>query len=69
MKPFFNPNIGTRGRLLRGLSGTAFLGGAIFVCRMLPWLGALLGVAGLFMLFEAVRGWCVLRACGLKTRL
>ncbi len=69
MKHFLNPNIGTRGRLLRGLGGTGFLGGAIFAYRMSPWLGAVIGIAGLFMVFEAARGWCVLRACGLKTRL
>jgi len=25
--------------------------------------------SGVFVLFEALRGWCVLRACGIKTRL
>ena len=69
MKHFFNPNIETRGRLIRGLAAAGFLGGAIFACRVSPWLGAAIGIAGLFMLFEAARGWCVLRACGLKTRL
>jgi hypothetical protein len=24
---------------------------------------------GGFVLFEALRGWCALRACGIKTRL
>jgi len=28
-----------------------------------------LAVSGGFVLFEALRGWCVLRACGIKTRL
>ena len=26
-------------------------------------------VAGLFAIFEAVRGWCFLRACGIRTKL
>jgi hypothetical protein len=29
---------------------------------------ALLALAA-FVLFEAARGWCFLRACGIKTRL
>ena len=32
------------------------------------WVGAALILAGGFMVFEAVRGWCVARACGIKTR-
>jgi hypothetical protein len=31
--------------------------------------GLVLGLAGLFALFEAHRGWCLGRACGLKTPL
>jgi hypothetical protein len=27
-----------------------------------------LAAGGVFCLFEALRGWCVARACGLKTR-
>ena len=69
MKHFLNPNIGTRGRLIRGLGGMAFVVGAIFAYRISPWLAAAMGIAGLFTLFEAARGWCVLRACGVKTRV
>jgi len=32
-------------------------------------LGVTLAAAGAFVLFEALRGWCALRACGIKTRL
>ncbi|HLH55056.1 MAG TPA: DUF2892 domain-containing protein [Verrucomicrobiae bacterium] len=66
---FLNPNIGTRGRLVRALSGVAFLGVAIFAWSVSPWLGAGIGISGLFMIFEAARGWCILRACGVKTRM
>ncbi len=69
MKHFLHPNIGTRGRLIRGLGGAGFLGGAILAYRMSPWPAVGMAIAGLFMLFEAARGWCVLRACGVKTRV
>jgi len=68
MKHFLNPNIETRGRLVRALGGAGFLAGSFFAYGLSHWLGATLGLAGLFMLFEAARGWCALRACGLKTR-
>jgi hypothetical protein len=32
------------------------------------WLGTGMVLAAGFVLFEAVRGWCVLRACGIRTR-
>ena len=31
------------------------------------WLSGVLTGVGVFVLFEALRGWCVLRACGVKT--
>jgi hypothetical protein len=33
------------------------------------WVGVLLGIAGVFGIYEAFRGWCFLRACGIKTKL
>jgi hypothetical protein len=69
MKPFFARNIGNTGRLVRGLMGLALLVGAGFSFGQSAWLGILLAAAGLFGLFEAVRGWCFARACGIKTRL
>jgi hypothetical protein len=69
MKRFFAPNIDGKGRCVRGLMGTALLVGAAFSFCQSAWLGVLLAVAGLFGLFEAARGWCFARACGVKTRL
>jgi hypothetical protein len=69
MKPRFTPNIGRKGRLLRGLAGMALLVGAGFGFRLSVWLGAMLLASGVFVLFESLRGWCALRACGIKTRL
>ena len=68
MKPFFAPNIGSQGRLLRGLGALGLFVGAWFVFDVSNWLGILLLACGGFALFEALRGWCGLRACGIKTR-
>ena len=69
MKPLFARNLSNTGRLVRGLGALALLIGAAFGCFVSVWLGAGLAVSGVFVLFEALRGWCVLRACGIKTRL
>ncbi len=69
MKPIFSRNISNTGRLVRGLGALALLLGAGIGFFVSIWLGTALAVSGVFVLFEAVRGWCVLRACGLKTRL
>jgi hypothetical protein len=69
MNRFFARNIDWRGRLVRGLGGAALVGGAIFSQAHWPWLAVMLGMAGVFGLFEALRGWCLMRACGVKTRL
>jgi hypothetical protein len=69
MKPLFTRNITNKGRLARGLSAAAILAGAGFGFLYSWWLGLLLLGCGLFVLFEALRGWCALRACGIKTRL
>ena len=68
MKPFFAPNIGSQGRLLRGLGALGLFVGAWFAFGVSTWLGIVLLALGGFALFEALRGWCGLRACGIKTR-
>ena len=69
MKPLFPPNISNTGRLVRALGALVLLIGAGFGFLASVWLGAGLAVSGVFVLFEALRGWCVLRACGIKTLL
>jgi hypothetical protein len=69
MKRFFSPNIDIKGRLVRGLVGLGLFAGAWLVFGISAWLALLLIASGAFALFEAVRGWCGLRACGIKTRL
>ena len=69
MKPLFPRNISNTGRLVRGMGAVGLLIGAGLGFFVSVWLGAGLAIGGVFVLFEALRGWCVLRACGLKTRL
>jgi len=65
---FFNPNITIAGRILRTIWGLACIAGGIALRSRSTWAFWLLMLAGLFALFEAVRGWCIVRACGIKTR-
>jgi hypothetical protein len=69
MKKFFSPNIDSRGRLVRGLGGGLLVIGGVVVCNYNVWAAVALILSGGFMLFEAVRGWCVMRACGIKTKM
>lgn len=66
---FFVRNIGNGGRLVRGISGVVCVLGGSFAGRYGAWLGVGLMGGGAFMLFEAFRGWCVVRVCGIKTKL
>ena len=68
MKSIFSRNIDNKGRLVRGLAAMALLVGAVFSFTVSVWLGLALLASGLFIAFEALRGWCALRACGIKTK-
>lgn len=71
------PNIDGRGRKVRAVCGTVLLVVSLWQAITLPrpwglglWV-AVLGPAlgGVFMLFEARKGWCAIRACRLKPPL
>ena len=64
----FPRNIDRSGRLVRGLGAVALFVGAGFAFVHSIWLGIVLFASGGFVMFEALRGWCALRACGIKTR-
>ena len=68
MKQFFAKNISGTGRVVRALIALTFLVGAGFGFFTSVWLGLALLAIGIFVAFEAVRGWCFFRACGLKTK-
>ena len=67
MTRFFHPNLNHRGRMARGVIGALCLIAGIIVCDFSLW-GLVLVVPGLFAIFEAVSRWCVVRACGTKTK-
>ena len=66
---FLRPNIDFRGRMARGVIGALLLIGGIVAADDILWLALVLVGCGLFCIFEAVRGWCFARACGIRTRL
>jgi len=69
MSNFFGRNIERRGRLFRGAIAAVLILGGVYAVMHMWWLGLMLLAGGGFVLFEALRGWCVMRACGIKTRL
>ena len=69
MVKFFAPNIDRRGRVVRASGGLALIVGGLVISKPGRWTCSALVVVGGFMLYEAVRGWCLMRACGIKTKL
>ncbi|HVU28745.1 MAG TPA: YgaP-like transmembrane domain [Verrucomicrobiae bacterium] len=69
MNRFLKRNLDHRGRMARGVMGTLMLIAGIVVVDYVFWLGIVFVAAGLFALFEAIRGWCLMRACGIRTKL
>jgi len=56
--------------MARGVIGSLCLIAGIIVAGDVEWwIGLILVVPGLFAIFEAITKWCVLRACGIKTKL
>jgi len=66
--PRFHRNIGTTGRFFRGIGSLAFFLGSAFLFRSHFIVSIVLFAGGAVLLFEALRGWCALRACGIQTR-
>jgi hypothetical protein len=64
----FSPNLDTRGRWIRGVLAAALFTGAAAAWTTSMWLSLGLLASGAFVLFEALRGWCAVRACGIKTK-
>ena len=69
MSRFFQPNIKRHGRIARGVSGTLFLIAGSITVDFVLWLGLIFVGAGLFAIIEALTGWCLVRACGIKTKI
>lgn len=68
-------NIDRGGRIARGISGLLCITLAGWMLwsgwpshETVRWgVGGLFLLLGLFQIFEALTGWCVMRACGFKT--
>jgi hypothetical protein len=70
-------NIDQRGRKARIITGAVVdaIGAVLILAGVLRndsgfiVAGAGMSVAGLFMIFEGAKGWCVVRALGIKTKI
>ena len=60
-------NIEKTGRVARGGISVIFLLAAGVLVPYAAPLAVIFLLVGLFTLFEALRGWCAVRACGIKT--
>ena len=69
MSNFFRPNLKKQGRIARGVIGTLCLIAGIVLVDFILWLGLIFVAAGLFAIYEAISGWCIARACGIKTKI
>ena len=69
MANFFSRNIGNRGRLARALTGIALIITGLVVSAPDRWVCFALVASGGFVVYEAARGWCVMRACGIRTKI
>ena len=68
LKYFFKQNIGRIGRIVRAVWGILLLVAAWFTADWKPWLARMLVALAVFTFIEAMRGWCIMRACGVKTK-
>lgn len=65
---FLRPNIDSKGRLIRAAGALAMGVGAAITWPHSRAAGIALAASSAFVAFEAARGWCVARACGVKTK-
>jgi hypothetical protein len=68
MANLFPRNIDRKGRIIRAVIGLVLLLASIFAGWQVWWAGLILGLGAAFVFFEAARGWCAARACGIKTK-
>ncbi len=68
---FFKPNLEPTGRLVRAVAGLVIFNAALVAAVVggSPALTISLAIISAFLFFQAVRGWCLMRACGIKTKL
>lgn len=66
--PFLRPNLESKGRIIRAIAALAMAVAAFLTWSHSPSVGIALAASSAFVAFEAARGWCVARACGVKTK-
>jgi hypothetical protein len=49
--------------------GSLLVAGGVTAMFWQAWAGVALLAFGSLVLFEAARGWCFMRACGIKTKI
>ena len=54
---------------MRAVWGVGLIVAGVLLRERSRWGCAALVALGAFALYEAARGWCVMRACGIKTKL
>jgi hypothetical protein len=69
MGTFFAKNIDRRGRVVRAVWGALLILAGLLLWKRSGWACVALVAFGVFALYEAASGWCVMRACGIKTKL
>jgi hypothetical protein len=69
MATFFAKNIDRRGRIVRAVWGVGVIVAGVLLWERSVWISLALVASGVFAFYEAARGWCIMRACGIKTRL
>lgn len=62
-------NINVTGRVVRLILGVILLGAVWVIHSRTGYISFGITLAGLFCVFQAVVGWCVVRACGVKTKV
>jgi hypothetical protein len=67
MANFFSPNIDKAGRIVRAVFALALLVAGLCLLSHI-WAAVFLFAFSAFAFYEALRGWCVMRACGVKTK-
>ena len=65
---FLRPNLDTKGRIIRAIGALVMAVAAVLTWSHSRTAGIALAASALFVAFEAARGWCALRACGVKTK-
>jgi hypothetical protein len=64
----FATNIENKGRLFRAAGASVIGIAAVALWWSSRAAAVCLALAASFLAFEAARGWCALRACGVKTK-